>query len=406
MSLMLRNKGALLLLMFNIFLSFAGIGLVMPIMPTYMNELGLNGRAMGLLVAAFSVTQLLFSPLAGRLADQYGRKKLIVTGMFIFAVSELLFGTASSVPLLFVSRMLGGIGAAFLTPAVMAYIADITTEEERAKGMGYISAAISTGFIIGPGIGGLIAQYGMRAPFYCAAAAAGIAGVITLLVLKESLKEEQRIKAGSGDRQSESLLNQFMTSYQAPYFIGLVIVFVFTFGLANFETVFGLYVDHKFSFTPKDIAVIITFGSILGAVVQVTVFGALLKRFGEKNVIYASLAVAGLFIIVVTFVSSYWMIMVVTFIIFLATDILRPTVSTLMSKLAGEEQGFVAGMNSSYTSLGNIAGPIIAGILFDFNINLPYLFAAVVLFICLAVTVKSGVRSGRALGGYGEKLEL
>lgn len=165
MALLTRNRGALLLLMLNIFLVFMGIGLVVPIMPAYMNLLHITGFTMGLLFAAFSFTQFLFSPATGRWSDQWGRKKIIVFGMLIFAVSEFMFGAVNAPYLLFAARMLGGIGAALIFPAVMAYTADITTEEERGKGMGLINAAITTGFIIGPGIGGYIAEFGIRVPF-------------------------------------------------------------------------------------------------------------------------------------------------------------------------------------------------------------------------------------------------
>ena len=389
MSLLTRNKGAMLLLMFNIFIAFVGIGLVVPIMPAFMNELGLKGGALGFLFAAFSVTQFLFSPMAGRLSDRFGRKKMIIIGLFIFALSELLFGFANSLVLLVVGAIAGGIGAAFITPSIMAYV-DITSKEERAKGMGFLSAAISSGFIIGPGIGGFIAEFGIRVPFFSAAVAAAVGGLISMFILPESVSKEQQLKARSGSPlfdKENSMVRQLIKSYKAPYFIGLVIVFVLAFGLANFETVFSLYVDHKHGFTPKDIAIIITFGTILGALVQVTIFGALLNKFGEQKIILTCLAFAGVFIYLTIFVNSYWMIMAVTFIIFLATDILRPTISTFLSKLAGEDQGFVAGMNSSYTSLGNIVGPLVAGTLFDIGIDLPYIFAAIVLLICLGVTV-------------------
>jgi hypothetical protein len=115
-------------------------------------ESGHYGGTVGLLVAAFSLTQLLFSPLADRLSDMFGRKRMIVLGMLLFALSEGLFGFANSSWLLFVSRMLGGKSAAMIMPAVMAYAADVTTTEERAAGMGFINATITTGFIIGPGI--------------------------------------------------------------------------------------------------------------------------------------------------------------------------------------------------------------------------------------------------------------
>lgn len=129
------------------------------------------------------------------------------------------------------------------------------------------------------------------------------------------------------------------------------------FGLANYETVFGLFVDHKFGFTPKDIAFVITFGSIAGAVVQVSAFGWILNKFGENKVISTCLIVSSLFILLTLFVSGFWAIITVTFIVFFAMDILRPAVGTQLSKMAGEsQQGFVAGMNSAYTSLEILLG--------------------------------------------------
>ncbi|MFD0693481.1 MFS transporter [Paenibacillus sp. GCM10027628] len=394
MALLLKNRGAVLLLMLNLFLVFTGIGLVIPILPKFMENLGITGSILGLLVAAFSLTQLLFSPLAGRLADSFGRKRLIVTGMVVFALSEGLFGIASHPGLLFVSRLLGGISAALIMPAVMAYAADVTTKEERAAGMGFMNAAITTGFIIGPGIGGYIAEFGIRVPFYTAAIAGIIAACITLFLLQESLiVEEKSTDLPSSAKQQSSFLLQLKYSYREPYFLSLIIVFVMSFGLANFEIVFGLFVDHKFGFEPKDIAFIITFGSIAGAVVQVSAFSWILNRFGQKRVISICLLFAGVFILMTLFVHKFWLIFAVTFIVFLATDILRPAISTQISMLTKDQQGYVAGLNSAFTSLGNIAGPAVAGFLFDLNINYPYTLASIILLICFGLSLRIGKRN-------------
>ncbi|WP_426454651.1 MFS transporter [Paenibacillus sp. S-38] len=394
MALLTKQRGALLILMFNLLLVFSGIGLVIPIMPKFMESLGITGGTVGLLVAAFSLTQFLCSPLAGRLTDSYGRKRMIVIGLVVFAISEGLFGLANSSVLLFASRLLGGISAAMIMPAVMAYAADITTPEERAVGMGYITAAITTGFIIGPGIGGYIAEFGIRVPFYAAAAAGILAACITLVILRESLpSKEEGSDTPTSEVERRGLLQQLRYAYKEPFFLSLIIVFVMSFGLANFETVFALFVDQKFDFEPKDIAFIITFGSIAGAVVQLTAFSWILRRFGEQRVISLCLFFAGLFILLTLFVHQYWMIFAVTFIVFLAVDILRPAISTQMSMVAKDQQGYVAGLNSAFTSLGNIAGPIAAGFLFDLNINYPYTLACLVLLMCFILSVKGKKRS-------------
>ncbi|CAH0344815.1 MFS transporter [Bacillus sp. CECT 9360] len=380
-----KKNLSLILLLSNLFIAFLGIGLVVPIMPSYMRALNLSGEIMGYLVAAFAFAQLVVSPIAGVWVDKFGRKKLIVSGLFIFAFSELLFGLGNHVSVLFLSRILGGIGAAFITPAVTAFVADITSLEERPKALGYVSAAISAGFIIGPGVGGFIADLGVRAPFFFAAGIALVAAIFSLILLKEPLSKEQLAENGN-TKVRISFTGELKKSFHPLYFIPLIIVFVLAFGLAAYETMFGLFVDEKFGFTPKDISILITVGAIFGVIAQVVIFGKLVEKIGEKRLIQITLLVAAIFISLSVFISGYWVVMIVTFIVFLACDLLRPALTTLLSKLAGDEQGFVAGMNSTYTSLGNIIGPALAGILFDLNINLPYIFASIVLMAGFIMT--------------------
>ncbi|MBN3524908.1 MFS transporter [Paenibacillus apiarius] len=381
-----EQKTVLLILLSNVFIAFLGIGLIIPVMPSFMNIMHLSGKTMGYLVAAFAVAQLLMSPLAGRWVDRYGRKKIIIIGLFLFAVSELIFGLATNVSVLYIARILGGISAAFVMPGVTAYVADITSVQERPKAMGYISAAISTGFIIGPGIGGFIAEYGVRMPFFFAAAIAFLACVSSIFILKEQLTKQQLAEISSNAKQT-NFISDLKRSLHPLYFIAFIIVFVLAFGLSAYETVFSLFSDHKFGFTPKDIAVIITISSIFGVVVQVFMFGKMVDKLGEKKLIQLCLITGAILAVVSTLISGFLAVLAVTCFIFLAFDLLRPALTTFLSKAAGKEQGFVAGMNSTYTSLGNIVGPAMAGILFDVNIHYPFLFAAVIMVIGLGITV-------------------
>jgi DHA1 family multidrug resistance protein-like MFS transporter len=271
-------------------------------------------------------------------------------------------------------------------PGVTAYVADITSVQERPKAMGYISAAISLGFIIGPGIGGFVAEYGIRLPFFLAAGIAFIACLSSIFILKEPMTKEQLAKVSANTKQT-NFIGDLKKSLNPLYFIAFIIVFVLAFGLSAYETVFSLFSDHKFGFTPKDIAIIITISSIFGVVVQVFMFGKLVDILGEKKLIQLCLIVGAIFAVASTMISSFLAVLVVTCFIFLAFDLLRPALTTFLSKAAGKEQGFVAGMNSTYTSLGNIAGPSMGGLLFDVNIHYPYLFAAVIIVIGLGITV-------------------
>ncbi|WP_339316225.1 MFS transporter [Paenibacillus sp. FSL R10-2734] len=381
-----EQKAVLLILLSNIFIVFLGVGLIVPVMPSFINIMHLSGKTMGYLVAAFAFAQLVMSPIAGRWIDTYGRKKMIIIGLILFSVSELIFGLGTHVSVLYIARILGGIAGAFIMPAVTAYVADITSIEERPKAMGYVSAAISIGFIIGPGIGGFITELGIRAPFYFAAGFALITCISSIFILKEPLSKEQLLEI-SKLKKDTSFISDLKRSFHPAYIIAFIIVFVLAFGLSAYETVFSLFSDHKFGYTPRDIATVITVSSIFGVVVQIFLFGKMVDKLGEKKLIQLCLIAGVVFAIASTMISSYFAVLSVTCLIFLAFDLLRPALTTYLSKTAEKEQGFVAGMNSTYTSLGNIAGPALGGIFFDININYPYLFAAVIMFIGLGFTL-------------------
>lgn len=382
-----EQKLVLLILLSNIFIAFLGIGLIVPVMPSFMDIMHLSGKTMGYLVAVYAMAQLLISPFAGRWVDRYGRKIIIIIGLFLFGVSELIFGLGTNVFVLYISRILGGVSAAFIMPGVTAYIADITSVRERPKAMGYISAAISTGYIIGPGIGGFIAEYGIRMPFFFAAAIAILACIPSIFVLKEEPLTKEKIIDISANTKQTNFISDIKRSLNPRYFIAFMIVFVLAFGLSAYETIFSLFSDYKFGFTPKDIAAIISISSIFGVIFQIFMFGRIVDILGEKKLIQLCLITGTILAIASTMISGFLAVLALTCFIFLAFDLLRPALTTFLSKAAGKEQGFVAGMNSTYTSLGNIVGPMMSGILFDINIHYPYLFAAIILGIGLSITV-------------------
>jgi DHA1 family multidrug resistance protein-like MFS transporter len=377
---MQKQNITLIILLMNLFIAFLGIGLVIPVTPTIMNELNLSGSVVGYMVSAFAVTQLIVSPIAGRWADRFGRKKMIVLGLLIFSFSEFLFGYGKTVEVLFISRMLGGVSSAFIMPAVTAFISDITTIDTRSKALGYMSAAISTGFIIGPGIGGFLAEVSTRLPFFFAAAFGFIAAILSIITLREPERNPENEELEGQKTGIKRIL--------APmYFIAFMIILISAFGLAAFESLFSLFVDHKFGFTPKDIAIVITGGAIVGAIVQVALFERLTQWIGEIRLIRYSLIFSTVLVFLLTIVNSYFAIFLVTIIVFIGFDLMRPAVTTYLSKIAGKEQGFVGGMNSMFTSIGNVFGPTIGGILFDIDLNYPFYFATTFLAIGIGLTL-------------------
>lgn len=375
-----QKQVTLNLLLMNLFIAFLGIGLVIPVLPTLMNELSISGKVVGYLTAAFALTQLIVSPAAGKAVDRIGRKIMIVLGLFLFGLSEFLFGLGKTVDVLFISRILGGVSAAFIMPAVTAYIVDITTIEKRPKALGYMSAAISTGFIVGPGIGGFLADFGIRVPFF----AAGVLGVVAALLSQILLKEPERTSepVQEAETTNKSSLSKI---FMPKFLIAFIVIFVSSLALAAFESFFSLFADHKFAFTPRDIAIAITGGAIIGAISQVLVFDRLMKWFGEIKLVQMSLIFSAVLVMAVTIVHSYWLVMLVMFTVFIGFDLIRPAVTTYLSRIAGNDQGFVGGINSFFTSLANVLGPIVGGFLFDIDIDYPFFFSTVVILVGLVI---------------------
>lgn len=372
---------ALYILMFNMFIAMAGVGLIIPIMPEFLGTFGVAGRALGLLIAMFSFAQFIFSPIAGNLSDKYGRKSIIIFGLLIYGFSQLAFSLSTELWMLYLARFFSGFGAAFIIPPTMAFVADITSPQNRGRGMGLLGASMSLGFMIGPGIGGFLSNISLYFPFYFAAAASIIAAVVSLLLLPNPKPVLQ------GAATNENIFQQMRRSTQTSYFVMLIVMFVFSFGLANFQSTISLYVDQKYNYTPSQIAVIITVGGFVGVIIQTFVIDRLFKRFGEMRVILINLVLAAFAMLGILFVNTFFTILLVATIFSTATSLLRPAVNTLVSKLAGKEQGYAAGMMNAYMSLGNMIGPATAGYIFDMNMESPYIVGTIILLLCFVLAL-------------------
>lgn len=376
------QRKKIFILMVNMFIAIGSFGIIIPILPQYLASIGEGGTAAGLMIAIFAGAQLIMSPIAGKWADQYGRRKMIIAGLTGLMISMVIFYFSNTVFVLYVSRFIGGIGAALLVPAIFAYIADITTMEQRAKGNSLISASMSLGIVIGPGIGGFLAEYGIKMPFLVSAIVALIAVIFSVFVLQES--QEMGIHQTEADQ--EPMMKKLATSIRKPYFIVLVITLIMSFGLMAYESVLGLFVDNQYGASPQDIAIMVTATGIVSVIVQLFIVDKIVNRFGEWSVLVIFIGVATLGFLLSILVPNYTGFFAVTLFIFLATSILRPVLNTLISKMAGNEQGFAMGMNNAYMSIGNILGPTIAGLLYDVNIYYPFIFGFLILLVTLFVT--------------------
>ncbi|MGQ8872245.1 MFS transporter [Paenibacillus sp. TSA_86.1] len=375
------------ILMLNLFIALLGQGMLIPILPEYLKLFHAGGTVAGFLVAAFGAAQFLFSPLGGQWADRFGRKKLIMAGMFLVVVSDLIFAVSTSLPLLYIARFIGGISLGLMVPANLAYVADITTPETRAKGMGYFGASMNLGMVLGPGLGGFIAEMGVRMPYFVASGLGLVAALLTLL-LPETLPPEKRILSSS-KKKGFAIGEQIWSSFKVPYFGYLLIILVMTFGLMSYETVFSLFAKYKYGFNASTISIIITMGAIIGIVIQIWLLDVFVKRLGEIKLIRLSLIMTPIALLLMLIKVNLVFLLFASALYFAFNAFLRPTVSSLISKEAGDRQGYASGLNTTYSSLGTVFGPLVAGLLFDKNVNFPYIFGALMLLAALTLTLKT-----------------
>lgn len=371
----MNNK--LNVLYFNIFLMFLGISIVIPVLPTILHDLDLNGSDLGMLVAVFAMFQMIASPFGGRFADKFGKKIIIIIGLLLFSISEFIFAMGNTFSILLVSRVLGGISAAFVMPGVNGMIGDLSTSENRAKNFSYMSAVINTGFIVGPGVGGFLAEISHRLPFYFAGALGIIALLFSVFLLKEA----------SDDDSNETARPKVKEPFPYKLFIvPVIIMLILSYGLASTETMFSLYTAEKVGFEPKDISIAITGGAIVGVIFQLFLFEKLVGKIGEIKLTLFSLIYSVLILGAFVYASHYITVMLVSFVIFIGFDLIRPSMTNYFSKLAGNNQGTAGGLNSAATSVGNLIGPLVAGAAFDIKIDFP-LFIAMAFFIIASIII-------------------
>ncbi len=379
------NRRNIVILFFTLVVVMMGFGMIIPIIPFYIESFGASGSELGILMAIFALMQFIFSPIWGSLSDRYGRKKFLLVGAIGNALSMLFFGLSTQLWMLYASRALAGSLSSATLPTAMAYIGDSTSDEERGGGMGIMGAAMGVGMVIGPGLGGWLAEYSLQLPFYVAAVLSTLATVLIMVILPESLPPEKR------DVTDTKLKGpQFQEMWQAlssPIGILLILAFVLSFGLTNFEAVFGLFALEKFGYGPQRVGILLMVIGVISAGMQGGLTGPLTKRWGETAVIRASLigSVVGFILMLLAF--NFLTVMITTGLFVISNSLLRPAVSSLTSKRTTIGQGVAMGLNNAFMSLGRIAGPVWAGFVFDIQISYPYLSGAVIMLVGFGVSI-------------------
>jgi DHA1 family multidrug resistance protein-like MFS transporter len=381
---MFKNK-QLVTLFFTMVVMMLGFGIIIPIMPFYMEHFGAGGTQLGMLMAVFSLMQFVFSPFWGSMSDRYGRKKIMMIGVIGNALSLLVIGFAQSMWMIFAARAIEGMISAATFPTAMAYISDSTTDEERGGGMGVIGAAMGIGMVLGPGMGGWLSVHSLSTPFFLAASMSFLSLGMIWFVLPESLPKEKRIYSSNKFRGPQ--LSMLWKALFGPLGFVLVLAFLVNFALANFEGIFGLFADKAYHYGPTQVGSVMVVVGIISSLVQMLLTGPATRRLGERNVIKLSLVASAVGFLLMAASPNNILVPVTVGIFVFSNAMLRPSISSLTSKYAKGGQGMALGLNNSFQSLGRVIGPLWAGSLFDFHITLPYLSAAVIMMAAFAYSL-------------------
>jgi multidrug resistance protein len=377
----------LVIIFVTVFIDLLGFGIIIPLLPFYAESFGASAFAIGLLGTSFSLMQFLFSPIWGRWSDRIGRKPIILIGLLGSCLSYVTMALATSLALLFIARIVGGIAGANI-PTAQAYIADITTPENRARGMGLVGAAFGLGFIFGPAIGGLLSRFSPETPMWCAAALCFANFVAAWFLLPES----RLVNAAT---KTLGRMEAFRLAMGQPtLLVILALYFIVTMAFSAFEATFALFTEARFGFTAASIGFLFAFIGAIIAVIQGVLIGRVVKRVGERRVIPAAIAAIAVSIGLLPFVWNVPTLLVALGVLAMGMGFNNPSLSSMVSKLSHEDdQGGTLGLASSLASLGRVVGPAWGGYFYDaYGMTTPYLSAAGLMFVAFLMSL-TGLRS-------------
>lgn len=377
---MKNQRSPLIFIFLTVFIDLLGVGIVLPLLPFYVKLVEASSPGwlaanhalvVGALTASFSLFQFLFAPVLGALSDRYGRRPVLLISLTGAALSYVLFGLADRFAVfgaeavlaaLFISRIIAGITGGSISTA-QAYIADVTTPENRARGLGMLGAAFGLGFMMGPAIGGLLSAVSLSAPAFAAAALTFGNVIFGFFKLPESLAPEDRTGATASINPFRRLRVLVGREAIRPLLAGVLLL---NLAFAGLQSNFAVFAEARFGFGPTEIAFLFAFIGLMAVIMQGFLIRRLVPIFGEARLAVTGLALMAAAFALIAFVPAAWLLYPVVGLLSVGSGLATPSLTSLISRrVSPREQGGVLGGTQALTSLTMVVGPLVAGLLFD-----------------------------------------
>jgi len=369
-------------IMLTVLVDMTGFGMIIPLIPFYAQRFASGASGIGILLASFSVMQLVFSPFLGRLSDTRGRKPVLLFSILTSVGSFLLFTFANSYLVLLLSRIVAGLATE--GAVAQAYIADITTSENRSIGIGKLGAAIGVGFILGPVIGGLLSPYGIRAP----GAAALILSIINLVFVIIFLPEPERLKKTMKKSSFIKDIKDLVSAVKEPITGGVYIVyFIVTLAFSAIPVIVPLLTIEYFSFTEVEMSYVFIFIGLIQVVLQGFGIKLLVSKLGEEKLIILGPLLLAVGIVLTPLLATIPGFGFSTILVALGVGVTNTAVPSFISLMtAPEKQGSTLGVTQSIGSIARIFGPVIGGYIAELSgIQSSFYFSSVLLFVSFMI---------------------
>jgi DHA1 family tetracycline resistance protein-like MFS transporter len=384
------KKASIFIIFLVAFIDLLGFGIIIPIAPFYIKQFGIAeadvGKYFSGLMFAFAAMQFAFAPVWGRISDRIGRRPVLMISLAGSGITHLAFGLADSIELLFISRVFTGIFGATI-PTAMAYMADISKPEDRAKSMGLIGAAFGLGFIIGPAVGGLLSgAYGYRTPLLSAAVFSFLALILAFFMLKETVDLSSAKKT---DLRRFSLMNLVRAIGHPNLGLLFVLYFLASLAFAKMEMSFALFTEVRYGLDSTEVGYFFTYIGIISAVTQGILIRPLVKRFGEIRLIIFATFLIGTSYFVFAATNDLMVGIIATGLMALGIGLNNPSTTGLVSRNTDStDQGGILGIQQSFSAFARILGPPMAGFAFDaFGPGVPFFMAGVLMVFAFVLSL-------------------